>query len=306
MDTWQKWLEFYHKKYGHNFVVQKIADKPYPWVNYGTKEYEEFIKKEKFVSQREVFHDEIVFDIDMDKNMHKATARKEAKQIAKKISERMEEIGISHSTWLSGGSGVHIHTFFPELYQYNTLDSRLMKKSFIKVIAAGMIRPRNLNGSVQTQTLVTIQLEESPHRKGGKKELLYEFKTETVNKFTDNIKEKFLEQISKNNTIRKVYGNQEEGETPKIITFLQNEEFNTYADGRDRALFILAAYYKQFNTNKDTVQKLKDWNKKVLKGYFNNYTIRSKVSSAKPCLPMNYAIELLDDLGIDKKHIIEE
>lgn len=301
---WEEWLSFYHNKYGYDFVVQKIADFPYPWINYSTKEYENFIKKEKYVSQREVFYDEIVFDIDMDDDLPKSLALAEAINIATTLSERLKEKDFSHSVWQSGGKGVHIHMFFPQLFNYNTLDNRLMKKVFIKKMAVGYIRPRDLSGRVQTQTLVTIQIEESKHRKGGVKKMLWDFKTSTPNTLNEEFNNLFIEEVKKNNIIRKVYGSKDKGEKPKIITFLENENFHHYKDGRDRALFILTAYYKQFLNDDELLKKMNDWNKTVLKGYFDDFAVQAKVRSARPCMPMNYAIELIDELGIDKKHVM--
>lgn len=303
MDTWQEFLEFYYNKYKYNFIVQKFNGFPHPWKNYKTEEYNKFIKKEKYVSQREVFHDEVVVDIDMDKELSKTEAIKKSKQIAKVVCNRLEHLGYSYSYWTSGGCGVHIHIFFPELFNYNTLDSRMIKKIILKEIGQGFIKPREHDGRVQLQTNTTIQLEYAPHRKGGVKKLIKEYNTGQPNLLKSHFFTTMKGEKQKNDYLKKYFKENLINDKPEAITFLENESFYQINDGRDRALFILSAYYKQFLKGEELFEKLNEWNKKILKGYFSKSMIRAKIRSARPCIPYNYLTELFEELGIDGKYI---
>lgn len=300
--AWKKRLEEYYEKYKYNFIVQKLLPFPHPWLNYNTEEYEEFIKKEGFVTQREVFYDEVVFDIDMDKEIHPISARAESQKIAREISDNLKKDKITHTVWSSGGTGTHIHAFFPELNKLNTIDNRIMKKIVIKEYAKGFLRPRDGSGKVQLQTNTTIQLEAAPHRKGGNKRLLWEIHFEEPNVLGLEFYNELEEERKRNNVMSKYFKDQSKEKKPDAIAFLENEKFINIKDGRDRALFILTAYYKQFLKEDELLLKLIDWNKTILGGYFSERIIRGKIRSARPCLPINYLIELFDELGIDKSY----
>jgi len=301
---WRAWLRKYYRKYKFHFIVQKLADYPHPWLNYGTPKYFSFLKQEKFVSQREVFADEIVFDIDMDKESDIKIAKKEAVCIAKEISTRLTALQYNHSVWNSGGVGVHIHLFFPELLKHNTIDRKIIKKLFLKDVGQGFIRPREFKGKVQLQTNTTIQLEEAPHRKGGKKTLLWEFKSNNPQPIDKKYIALLVKEKEKNQLMAKYFKKQFANNKPAAIVFIENEQFQTIKDGRDRALFVLTAYYKQFLSDEDLFKKLSEWNVKM-GNYFNNKTIKAKIRSARPGLPISILIDLFDELGLDDKYLLD-
>lgn len=300
---WKTHLDEYYQKYKYNFIVQKMTDFPHPWLNYGTPEYEEFIKKNDHVSQREVFYDEVVFDIDMDKELNPIQARGEAEIIAKIISERLKESRISHEVWSSGGTGVHIHSFFPELLKLNSVDNRVMKKIVLKHFGQSYVRPRASSGKVQLQSNTTIQLEAAPHRKGGKKKFLWKAEFEQPNTLSLEMFNELEEEKKRNNLMAKYFKENMKDNKPEAIVFLENEKFMNVKDGRDRALFILTAYYKQFLKDDELLAHLTEWNKKVLGGYFTERVIKAKIRSARPCLPVNYLIDLFDELDLDVKYL---
>lgn len=305
MTKWEEQLEKYYSDYKYNFLVQKFGDYPNPWINYSTKEYTKFIEKEGYVNHREVFYDEIVFDIDMDKDLSTPEAFAEAQNIADDISERLVEDGYSHSVWKTGGSGVHIHLFFPQLFQLNNVENRIMRKLFLKKYGRGYIRPREARGKVQTSYNTLIQLEHARHRKGGYKKILYDFHNGIPNLFDQEIWFDLEEEKERNNFLTKHFKKYRKGEKPEAIVFLENEKFHGLKDGRDRALFILTAYYKQFKDDNELFDYLCEWNKKVLGSYFSKKIIKSKIKSARPCLPISSIIDLFDELGISDKYYKE-
>lgn len=308
MESFRKWeqiLQDYYDKYKYNFTVQKIKEFPYPWLNYKTPEYDAFVKKEGYVSQREVFYDEVVFDIDMDKDLSYEDAKKEAIEIAKILSQRLKDLDYSHTVWDSGGMGVHIHLFLPELLKLTNIENRIMKRTILKTVGQGFIRPRTHRGKVQLQHLPTIQLEESLHRKGRKKKLLWEYK-DGINILSSFFYQELREEQKRNDILRKHFEKKKKDEKPNGIVLLESENFYNFKDGRDRALFILTGYYKQFVQGEELFNVLKEWNIKVLKGYFDDKVIRAKMKSCRPGIAYNYLVELLDELGVDQKYVIEK
>lgn len=301
--NWQDWLDFFYKKYNYHFIVCKLIPFPHPWQNYKTKEYDEFIKKEKFVTQREVFYDEIIFDIDMDDALPLEVAVVEAERIAEDISNRLKALNYAHSVWGSGGTGIHIHSFFPELSALNILDNRIMKKVFLRALGRGYIKPRSGSGKIQLQTNTTIQIEDAKHRKGGRKKKLWEYQTGQPNIFDKSLFKALEEEKQANHVLQK-YFKKYDGETPAAISFLESERFHGIKDGRDRALFILTAFYKMRGLEGDKLfNKLSDWNKRVLGNYFKPRDIKAKIRSARPTFPLNYIITLLEDLGLDMEYV---
>lgn len=300
---WEQFLEHYYKTYKYNFTVQKIKEFPYPWLNYRTPEYDTFIKKEGYVSQREVFYDEVVFDVDMNKDLTYDEAKAEAIRIAKILSQRLKDLDYSHTVWDSGGMGVHIHLFLPELLRLNNIENRIMKRAILKMVGQGFVRPRHYKGKVQLQHLPTIQLEESLHRKGRKKKLLWEY-TDGLNILSDFFYQELREEQARNDILRKHFEKKKHDEKPNGIVLLESENFYNFKDGRDRALFILTGYYRQFFEGEELFKILKEWNIRVLKGYFNDKMIWAKIKSSRPGIAYNYLVELLDELGVDQKYVI--
>ena len=302
--TAEKALQEYFNKYKYNFVVQKFIDYPCQWINYGTKEYDEFIKNNGFVNHREVFKDEIVIDIDMDKDLPLVLSQAESKLMAQTIKKRFDSESISTSGFPSGGSGFHIHAFFPELAQMSGFDANIMKKIIINHYCKGFLYKNKGNkGKVQTQGLPTIQLEYAKHRKGGVKEPLWiggnenkipsHLWVEFKNKKQNDIE--WIEKFKKNLDDKK----------PKAIEFLESKEFATHKDGRKRAMFVLTAYYKQFYDNDDVFSIIKKWSDEMNFG-FNDKTIKSTIKSSKGCYPANYLNDMFDDIGVNKEGIYEE
>ena len=75
-ETPEEYLDYYYTFYD-KFRVNKIYNgKAHKWFLYGTKEAKEFLKREKFFNNREVFPDEIVIDIDADKSLPKKIKKK--------------------------------------------------------------------------------------------------------------------------------------------------------------------------------------------------------------------------------------
>ncbi len=304
--TWQNNLEQYYEQYKYNFIVQKIAEYPYPWLNYNTQEYKDFITREGFVSQREVFKDEVVFDIDMKADLATPILREKAREMGEKIIERCNKHGINYRFYYSGGSGCHLHMTFKELNNYKPADIFFLKKIIIRYFGRGMIYMHQDDyGRVQTQTLVTIQLEDAPHRKGGRKTLIQ--RTEGIDNKIPSFLLEELEEYKKQYENKKAKLMKDIGKSkPAAIEFLESKEFAELKDGRKRALFALCAYYKNFYNDNDIFELLTLWNSQNLNSSLSTRSIRATIKSTKPGYVANYINELFDDIGVNINEITKE
>lgn len=294
---WAKHLEDYYKQYG-SFLVQKLDDYPHPWVHYGTKEYDEFIKEYGYVTQREVLPDEIVADIDMHSNLNLGLSRAESQQMAKILSNRLCKDKQSHKVFNSGGSGTHVHWFCKQLLYLKEEDRNLMRKCLLRHYARGLIKSPRWRGSVQLQSIPLIQIEDSKNRKGGKKKMLYEHSFPNNNFIPDVVWKAYNKRKEEFVVEKQVLLRRGKDDKPEIISFFESERFANIKDGRERALFILTAYHKQYMTPDDLFDYLSLWNKNLLGEYFSSKDIKTKIRYAKPCLAVSYAQDLLDDLGV--------
>jgi len=228
----------------------------------------------------------------------------EAQQVANELSTRLSALEYSHSVWSSGGNGVHIHIFFPELLSVKPIDRKIIKKLFLKHIGQGFIRPREHNVHVQLQDNTLIQLEKAYHRKGGRKTLISEKLFDKLNALDKKYYEDLDGEKVSNHLMARYFKERFKGEKPAVIEFLEHEDFARVKDGRDRALFVLTSYYKQTLDGEELFRKLKAWNT-LMGNYFNDRTIWSKIKSARGGLPVSIIIDLFDELGLDKSYVQE-
>ena len=312
-ETSEEYLKYYYEKYG-NFRVQFYLGRPLKWVNYGTKEYDEYAKdiSPEVVNNRERMPDEIIFDIEAPKqkgDLFDAKRKKVTFETAKEIAERLKKVWkLSYAMFWSGGKGIHCHQFYSELTQYNKYDRKLLKQILLKKIGYGYLEyvKDGSKGKLDLQDTPWIQLECAKHRKGGVKTLIEE------NYIGNNLIPKIV--MDEFNEIKKKQASYKPeefktGEVPSCIKYLEYEDFRNLEDGRHRACFILAAYYSN-NTdiNKTNLfEKLKKWNYEICRGHLNDSYIKSQVDqvfkhkeSGGRIMGCNYRKSFLTDLGMRK------
>lgn len=296
LKTSQEYLDYYYNKYKENFKVQRYIDFPYRWYYYGTREYDDFVKQYGVVNNRERFFDEIIVDIDSADGENITLTTKELKDI---IVDRLKFLGFDFSVWSSGGRGYHINLIFPELTGYNLVDRKLLRRCFLKVIGRGYVSHSEDKAHVCLHPGVLIQLELAKHRKGGVKRLLEVVDNDKTNKLPVKVLELFRqEKIRSGDSIVLDTNRYGVDNKPLQIRYLENEDFKSLRDGRDRALFVLTAYYKQYLEGDELLTVLLDWNKYMLNNYFRKSVIRAKVRSTRKGFLKKYADDLLDELGV--------
>lgn len=288
----EQWLEYYYNKYKIHFRVQTWYSKPNVWTNYKSKEYVDYVETYGLPNHREIFPDEVVLDIDVEEKDNVLLSN-----CLNNISKNLLDNEMDYTLWESGGDGFHFHLFFSELLNYNKFQRTIIKKEIKKFLGKGWIRHNNVHVCMGNPVL--IQLETAKHRKGGIKKFIYR------SIFNDNKIPK--EVLKKFNEKKDYYFNkkfvQKEGVTPKEILFLEQEDFANVKDGRNRALFVLAAYYSKFMDDEKLFKKLKEWNKYSLNNYLSDRQIRATIKSIKregvPLFPYRYLNDLLEELGFN-------
>lgn len=299
--THREYLEYYYKRYKYNFKVQRYVDFPHRWLNYNTDEYNEFVKKNGYINNREVFPDEIVVDLDIDSDgIDRKAINKEVVGLRNRLSSRFVALNINHEIWKSGGDGEHIHMMFPSLFEYGFLDRKLIKREFIRTFGRGHLRNKINTAHICSAYKPMITLEKTKNRKGGIKKL--------VKEVIVNYKQNILPEIVTNRAIenKKNFIKKEikyvDGK-PQEIALLEKEDFLNMKDGRRRALFVLSSYYCCINKNDDDVFTiLSEWNKYKLNAYFNSRTILNEIKyrrrSSSNTIPIIYARVLLQDMEV--------
>ena len=282
-DTPEEYLNYYYEKYG-NFRVQLYLGRPLKWVNYGTKEYEEYAKDiaPEIVNNRERMPDEIVFDIEAPKqkgDLFNIKRDKVVEETGREICNRLKKVWkLSYSRWKSGGDGQHIHLTFRELLNYNKYDRKLLKKILLKKIGYGYLEyvKDGSRGKMDLQDTPWIQLECAKHRKGGVKKLIEE------NYVGDNLIPKAV--MDEFNEIKKKESGYKptefkKNDKPSCIKYLEYEDFRNLEDGRHRACFILAAYYanRGLMNKSQLFDYLKKWNHDVCRGHLTDSYIKAQV-----------------------------
>lgn len=298
--TWQKWLDYYHNKYG-DFKIQSWTDKPKPWVKYGTKEAKEYIKINKEINHREIFPDEVFIDLDAG-DTPKEVLNERLNEIGDKITRKLKSYNISYTYWSSGGNGRHITVRFPELLNYPKYQQDIIKRLF-KLFLRDFTTPEGYPHICQGNPTL-IQLEMARHRKGGKKTLIDFYNTRRVNIIPQEI---LLEFQNKKYKYKKTK-NYLQHDIPEQIKFIENGDFYNVKDGRVRAAFVLIAYYSHFLEDQELFKKIQIWNEARLNNHLSRRqiwaTIRSvKAKKNRPLFPHRYLNNLLEELGFDSEKL---
>jgi hypothetical protein len=283
-ETPTEYLEYYHKIYGNYRVQLLLMKRAYNWINYGTKEYEEYLKEinPNTPNNRERMLDEVVFDVESPKLKTDIfdKKKKRIKETYEEISKRMKkDYNLSFSGWWSGGEGVHIHSFFPELKKFSKYDRGIIKGLLLKKICYGFLThdKEGKKGKIDLQKTPFIQLECAKHRKGGVKTLIEEHYVGT-NKIPEEVMKDFYK--IKIEYRKKKPVEFKKNSMPSCIKYLRYEDFRNLEDGRQRACFVLAAYYANYtNLNKGEVfDELKKWNFDSCRGSLTDSYIKSQIN----------------------------
>ena len=293
-------LKFFFEKYG-NYRVMRFFKHPQKWFVID-KTYFEQSNDWRLIhepNQRQIMPDELVFDIDVEE--HNQGHTEDGLKLAKIITERLEQDNISYSVWFSGGSGYHIHAFFPELMNYTKPQRKLFKELLLKHYGRGFLKT-TLPAHVCLAPKTLIQLENAFHRrlKGVKK---FEFGKDTTDTFDNKIPEELVKKFEKIKNhvkliIRKPF--LADGQEPACIKFILSNDFLSKKDGRKRALFILTSYYKKIGlSDAEIIQRLVDWNNYSLNNYLSMRSIKSTVKSSEGRVGCHYVRNFLSELNIN-------
>jgi len=301
---WKKRLEEIKIKYNRDFYVQKFLKFPHEWLVYGSEQYNDFIKKEKTVNHREIMNDEIVVDLDIDKeHITRQQARERIKEAALSIQKKLTRYNLSFEFWYSGGDGIHIHIYFPELLTLQKDKADDIKKEFLKWIGYDYLNSGEDQAHVCIVNKTLIQIEYAVHRKGGTKTLDKSLSniTNNVNKIPQIVFEKVNKKQEK---MIQLYESKKGEKEPFWVKIFEKGFPKLEHDGGYMAAFCLYSYYCRIMTHDEADKKIIEWNKnnKYIKG-LTNKDILKRLASAKKSnrIPYKRAIELLEELGYNIK-----
>lgn len=298
--TPEEYLEFYFSLFG-NFRAMRFYNKPQPWFIVDNDFIERIKKKEhvgsdvvKIPNQRQRMPNELVVDIDVPDEMKGEDA---GLDVAKEIFKKLSDLGLKLSLWSSGGRGYHIHIFFKDLPSFSKIERQMIRETFLNMYLKDFMdrsKPHVCLGNA-----VLIQLENAIHRrlKGWKTFIQGEFfldnkiPAEVINRFIKN-RNRIVLRIKK-----AIPAN---GEDPLCIKFILSNDFFGKKDGRKRALFILASYYKRNGLpDGEILGRIREWNNYSLNGYLKDFQIVSTLKGAKGTITCKYIKGVIDELGSD-------
>jgi hypothetical protein len=291
------YLEYYYRKYGFHFRVQRFFKYPTPWHNYKDHKYSEYLSYHGHPNHREVLPSELCLDLDYHS---KDATREEIKEAQDKtvedIQKRLTNKKISYSLWKSGGTGYHFHIFFDELLNYGKYERDEIKRLLLRDICYGYLTHHE--GKAHVHLTPMIQLENCRSRKGGMKSLKHS-EDFGENQIEDSVLIKYdVDKAMAQYTIKKIPITN--GEPDDIKYFLSNDMVNT--DGKKRVLFILASWYAQQGLTEDECySKLCEWNSYTLRGYLFLKQIKGTVEGvykSKRRVSERYRRDLLKEIGV--------
>lgn len=292
-------LDYFKNKFKIPFRVQHFQKQPRYWIEYKCPTYNRYIQKYLFVNHREIFPTELPVDIDAGHNLCLKEGRKETNKLGDIVEKRLKEEKFSYIRWKTGGAGQHFYLEFNELEQYlSKHDKDLIRKFFMNWLMKG-IDTTNINAHVCTEPKSLLQLEWAPHRKGGRKTQISSNYSDT-NILPDAVKvrlNRFKFKAKQNWKIPVIMIN---AMNLPCIDIFEKEDFQTLKDGRRRAAFALASYYKnKYPTIKEGYDKLEQWNHTQLKDRHSKKQLMAFIKSARGSVTCRYRMGLLKELKLE-------
>ena len=265
-----KELMEFEEIYGTFHVIKNMNTKDRSW-----RLFPIFCKRELefdnyIINHREVFPDEVVFDFDLND-------RKKLMYYYNRISTRLKSAKIDFKSYTTGGKGIHIHCFFPELMGFDVQKRSLLKEYILDHFSKKDKPYAGLDYQLCYRHM--IRAAHGFHEKTGKnKDLLHTYRK--LIKGDNKIPLDAMRRLAKKKVTcsNKTFINN--GYTFNCIDYLSGQDFANYEDGRKRALTLLASYYYGINPT-EAENILSQWNDYKLNGYFNSYKITATINSAK-------------------------
>ena len=298
--TPEEYLEFYFSLFG-NFRAMRFYNKPQPWFIVDKDVIEKIKKKEhvgegiiQLPNQRQRMPNELILDIDIPEEIKD---EKVGLNVAKEIFKRLSDIGIKSSLWSSGGRGYHLHAFFKDLPHYSRIERQMIRDIFVKTYLKDFTdrsKPHICAGKA-----VLIQLENAIHRRLKKFKTFVQGELFLDNEIPQEVLTKFIR--TRNRIVLRIKRAPNiRGEDPLCIKFILSNDFIGKNDGRKRALFVLASYYKRKGLSEgEVLGRIREWNNYSLNGYLKDFQIVSSVRGANGSVTCRYVRSLLDELGSD-------
>jgi len=247
------------------------------------------------INHREIFPDEVVLDFD-------TKSKDDRNKAYHLIVSRLKKHKFAFNAWSTGGKGVHIHLFFPELKKVPNEQRSIYKEEIIKYIAAQQINTAKIDFQLCGRHLVRSEF--GTHEKTGKDKLPIEEYTPLI-KQDNKIPDKVISAVKRRTLNSRHTQTRVAGKMAfPCVNYLVSQDFAGIKDGRARALFILASYaYNNLGMAKG-LDLLNQWNDYKMNGYFKEQELKSKlmhIKRNKIQVGCRYIKYLLTELGITNK-----
>lgn len=291
----------YVEKYGKFHFVYALY-RPSKWKIYPddvTKQEEETL-----INHREIFPDELVFDLDLKDAI-------ELKKQSDYLKERLKKFQIQYVAWNSGGKcskeniANHFHTIFPELMEVEPDKRKIWKDELYKFVLGTHLTTSKCDLQLSSRHLIRAEFGKH-ERTVNYKSLIEEYRLpiEKPNKIPETWKYSIQDTIKKMNEQKtsKVEKRSANVEIFPCVAYFLSLDFGSLQDGRSRALAILCNFFYKSLGDKG-INAVKEWNDYKLNRYFSEDKINVQFNSIKRMVESGrnfgctYTKKLLSDLG---------
>ena len=251
LKTSREWLDYYNLFFRPFWVQPEGKDKEGNFIFCKWDIYSDSLTQDNYC-HRQIFPIEIVFDYDCSKSLERA------EWYADLTRDKLIKENYNFSIFYSGGVGIHIHLFLPELAKYSEEERKYIKKHFLKkfdfdagYIDYTVIHPKRL-----------ISTEWSKHRKGGIKALKEVIQTtKEQNYIPKEVIEKAFEEIEKENGMEFVVDeNVKDKINMNCIKFIEDGKVRKeLKDFRRRLSFLYSSYMIHKHSTTYIINKLMNY-----------------------------------------------
>ncbi len=231
---------------------------------------------------------EIIIDVDTNDDK----ARQETEEL---LDKRVSSY--TYAKFRNPSGKPHYHLMFNGLDKVGACDRKLLKEIILHKLCRGVIKLGKIDMQLTSKHCVRMPFGEyekdAMHQEH--KELVTVHKLFEFNDIPDEWYKEFKKKVDEITVY--ITTEDENGNLPCITYFLQ-EDFKHLADGRQRAMFILASYFKRKGLPDDLAyEKIQAWNQYHLNSYLKPMQIRACIRSNKGLIGCKYRKQLLAELG---------
>lgn len=230
------------------------------------------------IRHREVMPSEVVFDFDV-KDI------KVRDYWFSRLIDNLKRHHVAYSAWTTGGKGIHVHCFFPQILDYPNDKRTALKTAIIDFFTRwgeqSFSKFAKIDYQLCSRHLVRSEYSLRPETNSYKK-LISEWQpliktpsqipSQVIDAFNRAKVQPYIRQTRTATGIHNMKF--------KSIEYLMSEDFAGLKEGRKRALTILCSHFYSTEGDKG-IEAILEWNDYKLNGYFTEEKIRTQFNSIK-------------------------